>query len=155
MTQMSCELQNALEFVPNNTVFAQEPNGTRWGRRYSSTTWSSNFIGGIYAGGNGGLLPNSISHYHANEPNKGSKVPLRPSLSPKTRSSNPTNVNMHKSERGRMWFDYEHAYAYMRKRWGELGIGDRTARRWVGHSELGGLSLGGGCTLGMGGCSGR
>ena len=39
---------------------------------------------------------------------------LAPSPSPKTRP-NPThpNVNARRYERGRMWFDHEHAYAYM------------------------------------------
>jgi hypothetical protein len=55
-----------------------------------------------------------------------------------------------------------HTPTYLRvrtgpKALGELAIGDRTPRRWVGDSVLGGLRLGEGCTitLGMGECSGR
>ena len=55
-------------------------------------------------------------------PRKGSNIPLRPSPSPKTRSSNPMNANMRKSERGRIWFDHERLHACVsaqgRERWG-------------------------------------
>ena len=55
-------------------------------------------------------LPNSIFHYHANEQRE--QCSLAPLPLTQDQVQQPTNAKMRKSERERMWFDHELAYAY-------------------------------------------
>ena len=64
-----------------------------------------------------------------------------------------------KANAGAWGFDHEHMHACRirrgRKLLGELGIGGRAPRHWVGDSKLGGQRSGRGCSSGMGMCSER
>ena len=95
------------------------------------------------------LLPDSISHYHASEQREQRSLAPLPLTQDQVQQP---HKHKHAQIRMRAHVIRSRTPTCLRvctgpKALGELGIGDCTPRRWVGDSELGGLRLGGDCTL--------